>query len=92
MLKIATKLESLSATGAIPFVIERGDTADYGYAASPWVLDLYRWALSDAVPELNRHRILGLLCGYNAEAIRQFEEKRTGRVFDLIASGESGSM
>jgi hypothetical protein len=87
MLRVATRLEAQSSPGAIPFVVDRGDgRADFGFAAAGWVLDLYSWLskdTQDAVPEPQRSRILGLLLGYSTEAIRLFEDGRSGRLFTL---------
>ena len=85
MLRMVTRLESVDAPGAIPFVLDRGDGfADCGYAASPWVLDLYRWVATtdeNAVPDVHRHRVLGLLLGYSSSAIESFEDRLAGRMF-----------
>jgi hypothetical protein len=95
MLRIATRLEALAEAGAIPFVIDRGDGwADFGFAASGWVLDLYAWLskdTQDAVPEPQRSRILGLLLGYSVEAIRLFEEGRGGRLFNASVGSTPSS-
>jgi hypothetical protein len=85
MLQASTRLEALGCTGAIPFVVDRGDgVAEFGYAARGWALDLYRW-LSDAdenaVPAQCRHRILALLLGYGADAVHDFEEQGSGLTF-----------
>lgn len=89
MLRAATRLESLAVPGAIPFLVDRGDgRADYGFAAAGWVVDMYSWIAQDtqdAVPEPQRARILGLLLGYSTEAIRLFEEGRSGRLFTASA-------
>lgn len=82
MFKVASELEDCSSHGAIPFVAPRDDgVADYGYAGSRWVIDLLRWAQTDAVPDEHRHRIVGLLLGYSVEAIRSYEEQNCGRLF-----------
>lgn len=82
MFEIASQLENNSCVGAIPFVAPRNDgVADYGYAGSRWVIDLLRWAQSDAVPTEHRHRVIGLLLGYSVEAIRSHEEQNCGRLF-----------
>jgi hypothetical protein len=90
MLKIATKIEGLAEPGVIPFVIDRGDgMADYGYAAKSWVVNLYEWvvcASEETVPPLQRHRILGLLLGYSADAIRDYEEMQRGRRFNGLSA------
>jgi len=82
MFEVAARLEELAEDGAIPFVSPRDDgIADYGFAASKWAIDLLRWTQSDAVPTEHRHRIIGLLLGYSAEAIRRHEEQGCGRLF-----------
>ncbi len=63
--------------GAVPFVVERGDgMADCGYATAQWAVDLYRWVLSDDVPECHRDRVCGLLFGYSPAAIERFEVRK----------------
>jgi hypothetical protein len=43
MLRIATKIEALAHSTVVPFVLDCGDSiAEYGYAATQWVLDLLR--------------------------------------------------
>jgi len=82
MLEVATRLETITNENVVPFVLdERNGTAEYGYAATEWVLDLFRWAMTEDLPSLQRNRIVGLLCGYGAEAIRLFEERQAGRLF-----------
>jgi hypothetical protein len=73
---VTAHVEVHSVGGAIPFVLDSGvGVIHFGYAAAPWVLDLYRWILSaDGIPQIQRDRIMGLLCGYSVEAIREFEE------------------
>lgn len=62
--------------GAVAFVIDRGDgMADYGYAASGWAADLYRWAWTPGVPTIQRERVHGLLFGYSPDAIERFEAR-----------------
>ena len=74
-----------SETGAIPFSCDRGDgTTEYGFAAAPWVIDLYRWTVQreeadETVPQSQRHRIVGLLLGYHASAVSAFEESAARR-------------
>lgn len=82
MFEVASELENHAEAGAIPFVAPRSDgVADYGYAAARWVIDLLQWVESDAVPEVHRHRIIGLLLGYSVEAIRNHEDHNCGRRF-----------
>lgn len=100
MLRVTTQLESASGPNAIPFVLDRGDgLADFGYAASSWVLDLFRWVTQadGAIPACQKHRIRGLLLGYGVEAIRSFEERTCGRLFEqpsvrYVESGASRPM
>lgn len=87
MLAAASKLEILAiGRYIIPFVFNRGDGgADYGYAAAPWVFDLYRWiTTSSDVPKEQRTRITGLLLGYSAEAIKKFEDRQSIRFLKLL--------
>lgn len=82
MLRIATALDACASGSCIPFVIDRGDGfADYGFAAAPWVVELYSWAVGGSVPEEQRTRIVGLVLGYGVEAIRAFEDQASGRLF-----------
>jgi hypothetical protein len=95
MLQQATRLEMLAEPGAIPFVVDRGNGwADFGFAAAGWVLDLFSWVTKepeDTMPDKQRHRILGLLLGYSTEAIRLFEEGRSGRLFTAVSPGSEPS-
>ena len=84
MLQAASRLETVSVgESVIPFVIPRSDGfADCGFAAARWVVDLYAWLVGpDGVPEDHAHRIRGLLLGYNAEAIRDHDDRGCGRRF-----------
>lgn len=83
MLRIATLIESASTEEAVPFVIDHGDgSGSFGYAANRWVLDFYEWSVKDrAIPEQQRHRIVGLLLGYSPVAISRYEESGSGRRF-----------
>ena len=84
MLRVTTQLESAAEPDAIPFVLDRGDgCADFGYAASSWALDLFQWVsrADNGIPARQKHRIRGLLLGYGVEAIRSFEERSCGRLF-----------
>lgn len=84
-LHVATQLERIGAeTGlpVVPFVVENADgSADCGYAAAGWVVDLLRWASGDDVPKVQRMRVVGLLLGYSAEAISTFEDRGPKRWF-----------
>jgi hypothetical protein len=68
------RLLRLTTPGAIPFTIpgDGGSSAECGYAARAWVVDMLRWAWT--VPLVQRQRLLGLLLGYSPDAIGQFEE------------------
>jgi hypothetical protein len=98
MLRVATKIERLAYGHIIPFVLDRRDgTAEYGYAAAQWVLDLLRWLFWDSpetIPPKQKDRILGLLCGYGVEAIRSFEERGSGRLFEvlILSDGSASSL
>jgi hypothetical protein len=83
MLRAATRLEAVAEPGALPFVIDHNDgQATFGFAAEPWVLDLYEWVSGDTdVPQEHRERITGMLLGYAAEAISRYEANGTGRRF-----------
>jgi len=85
--------------GAVLWVVAREDgMCDYGYAASGWAADLYRWAWSPNVPTVQRERIIGLLLGYAPEAVERFEARlphlrvmdgpvAVGARRELVASG-----
>lgn len=92
MLRWATLLDSAATQGAIPFVMPRGDgLADYGFASAQWVVDLLSWLNSDAVPTVHRHRVLGLLLGYDSDAIRDFGEQAECRLFSSALPGSTSS-
>lgn len=89
MLRTATRIERLAVAGAIPFVADRGDgVADYGFASHAWAIDLYQWAAREdhAVPDVHRHRVIGMLLGYDAASIREHEELGRGRRFALSSA------
>ena len=93
MLHVATWIESSADSGSIPFVIDRHDgTADYGFAASKWVIDLYYWMLrgraDGSIPDEHFHRMLGLLLGYGVAAIRDHKEEAPVRLFALSGAAE----
>jgi hypothetical protein len=85
MMRAATRIETLSVPGAIPFVCDcKNGAAEFGFAAEPWVVDLFEWVMTadrSAVPTEHRHRVLGLLLGYSAAAVRDFEAHTSGRRF-----------
>jgi hypothetical protein len=70
---VRSRLAVAARGRALPFVIEEGPAAIYGFASHAWVADLYRWARCHA-PLLQRDRIIGLLHGYSPDTIRGFEE------------------
>ncbi len=72
---MALVLEQNCSPGCIPFLVDRRDgQTDFGYAAAPWVLELYRWAVGrESAPPRQRNRIMGLLLGFGVDAINQFE-------------------
>jgi hypothetical protein len=83
MLRAVSRLEIASVGEAvIPFVVPRTDGfADCGFAAALWVVDLYQWTVSGAVPAEHAHRIRGLSLGYSADAVRAHDERDGGRRF-----------
>jgi hypothetical protein len=87
-LRIATLIED-AATGedVLPFVIDHGDgSGSFGYAVNLWTLDFYEWSVTDrAIPEQQRHRIIGMLLGYSPVAISRYEESGSGRRFAQVA-------
>lgn len=92
LLRIATLIEeAASGEEVLPFVIDHGDgSGSFGYAANSVTLDFYEWATTDpAVPEQQKHRIIGMLLGYSPGALSRYEERGSGRRF--IRSAEPGS-
>lgn len=84
MLRAASLLEIASiGEQVVAFVTPRTDGfADCGFAAARWVVDLYAWLVgTSGVPTEHEHRIRGLLLGYNAAAIREHDERGSGRRF-----------
>jgi len=83
MLRVATKLESLSVDcDVLSFVFDRGDgKADFGFVSDAWVLDLYKWI--QIAPKKQFNRMLGLLLGYDVKAIGRYEQLLSGRCFKL---------
>ncbi|MFA4974794.1 MAG: hypothetical protein WC683_19510 [bacterium] len=84
MLRAASSLEIISlGEQVVAFVTPRDDGfADCGFAAARWVVDLYAWLVKCSdVPEEHAHRIRGLLLGYSAGAIRDHDERGSGRRF-----------
>jgi hypothetical protein len=93
LLTVATHVERHTEPNVIPFVVDHGDgVASYGYSESRWALDLYEWAVTDpAVPQEQRHRIIGLLLGYGSPAVSRYEEEGSGRRFSAISFCGSGA-
>jgi hypothetical protein len=88
VLRIATVIEAAAeGEDALPFVLDHGDgSGSFGYAANRMTLDFYEWAASDpAIPEQQRHRIIGMLLGYSPVAISRYEETGCGRRFAQVA-------
>lgn len=85
MMRTATRIEALSVPGAIPFVCDcQNGSAEYGYAAEPWVVDLFEWLMTaegHMVPTQHRHHVLGLLLGYSPSAVRDYQAHNSGRRF-----------
>jgi hypothetical protein len=95
-LRQMTHLEQIAGTEAIPFACRAADgMVDYGFAARAWVVDLYSWLVNadeNAVPTKHRHRILGLLLGYDADAIHAHEEQNCGRLMGSIPTESAESV
>jgi len=88
LLRIATLIEDAAAQEDVtPFVVDHGDeTGSFGYAANRWTLDFYEWSVKDrAIPEQQRHRVIGMLLGYSPVAISRYEETGSGRRFVQVA-------
>lgn len=84
-----TVLGTANCPGALPFTADRGDgMADCGFAAAKWAIDLYRYAIREA-PDRQRHRIVGLLLGYSAQAIHDFEDLNDAMTIEPNGSGAS---
>jgi hypothetical protein len=82
-------LLTLTTPGAIPFAVPNdGGSAECGYAARAWVVDMLRWAWT--VPLVQRQRLLGLLLGYSPDAIGQFEELTATNV--SVEGGPNGEV
>ena len=66
----------------IAFIIKEKDSnlARYGYAASGWIPETFKWILDNAPPK-HLHRLLGLLLGYSDESIRMHDEISRGDLF-----------
>jgi hypothetical protein len=82
MLRAMTQLETIAPEGAVPFVCPTRDGfAKCGFASSQWALELFKWTLTSQIPKKQRSRILGLLFGYSREAVRDFEDRACGRLW-----------
>lgn len=89
MLRVATRLETLGVEGVVPFVIDRGDgVAECGFAADQWVVETFQW-MQKNIKKPYYSRILGLLLGYSASAIHNYEQKQSVRGFTALALQES---
>ena len=78
LLRVSTRLEKASyGTTAIPFVLDRSDGVDCGFAGSKWVVETLRW--SSELAEPYRSRIVGLLLGYSVTAIENFHQRQSIR-------------
>ena len=65
----------------LPFAeIDLNDVVYYGFDAEPWVVDLFRYALTSKSAEPHSHHITGLLLGYCPRAIREHEHLTESRV------------
>lgn len=72
--RAVTRLENLAGPDVVAFALERGDKrVTLGYAAAPWMVDTYRWAVNLEQPY--KSRVIGLLHGYSATAIETFETR-----------------
>lgn len=60
----------------IPFVVCSKERAQFGFAASGWVVTLYEWLIqTDDVPTEIKNSILGLLLGYSTESIAKYLDR-----------------
>lgn len=93
LLRVATQIERHAEPNAIPFVIDHEDgVASFGYAGSRWALDLYEWVVKEpAVPQEQRHRIIGLLLGYGSPAVSRHEDEGSGRRFEARWPGSDAN-
>jgi len=65
---------------AFVFQEKEGVWARYGYAASGWIPETFKWLLDNAPPK-HLHRIVGLLLGYSVESITMHYELGRGALF-----------
>jgi hypothetical protein len=92
VLRAATRVERHGGGGVIPWVIDHGDgIATCGYAGQAWVLDLYEWAVREPIPEEQRERVIGLLLGYSAPAVSEFEAHGCGRRFSTMSPARAST-
>ena len=77
ILCMATRMEVVgSRFGVIPFVLAEHDgTASCGFTSHQWIVDTHRWLMTIQPPY--SHRIMGLLLGYSAAAIENFEQRQS---------------
>ena len=75
----------------LPFVLKGNDLAQCGYVSHSWVLDLFFWLERGDVPLRQRERILGLLLGYSAAAIAEFDDSQAARALRNWSVGRRGN-
>ena len=87
----SNRLVTLGDRMAIPFVVPASFDSHclYGYASCSWAVDLLGFALSDACPNVHRHRIIGLLLGYSSSEIRNNEELSSGATWSRPPVGKT---
>jgi hypothetical protein len=79
-LRVLTVAEQ-EAGAAIAFAVHEGICWTIGYASHEWVIDLFHKVLKMDREDVTGHQILGLLLGYDAEAIAKFCERMSGRKY-----------
>ncbi len=75
LMDAALQVERNSLPGCRPFQVTRPDgRVELGYATAQWVIELYRWLVTESrIPELQRRRMLAVLLGFGAESIGTME-------------------
>ena len=88
--RMETRMDIIgSRFGVIPFVlVEHDGMARCGFTSHRWLVDTYRWLMSVQAPYADR--LIGLLLGYSAAAIENFEQRQS-TVWRVSKSGESRS-
>ena len=93
MLKIATRIEAAASPNVIPFVVERKDGfAEYGYAASAWVLDLYKWLITshtDAVSPKQQNRFWDFYWAIVSKQLGYLKSVMRGALFIFLSSSSN---